>query len=113
MSITATEQSVAILNVTTDLPISKDATTSRVIVDNPLLRVIDFTFAAGQLLSEHTSSRAVVVTLLEGEMTFEVSGSTHTLAPGDVVYLAPHELHALSAVSDCRMQLVMVDVDAQ
>ena len=33
------------------------------------------------------------------------------MSAGDVIYLAPGERHALTAVSPCRMQLVMVDVD--
>ena len=33
------------------------------------------------------------------------------MGAGDVIYLAPGDRHALTAVTPCRMQLVMVDVD--
>ena len=41
------------------------------------------------MLTEHTSPRAVVVQLLEGRMSFTVGDDEVTLAPADVVYLAP------------------------
>lgn len=94
------------------LPVVEASTTSRVVVDNPLLRVVEFTFDAGELLTDHSSPRAVVVQLISGEMTFGVDGENSTLGPGDVVYLAPGTRHSLVAVTACRMSLVMVDVEA-
>ena len=112
MAATETEQNVAVANVLQDLPVTKEATTSRVLVNNPLLRVVDFAFDEGQLLTEHSSPRAVVVTLLSGTMDFDIESTTHHLTPGDVLYMAPGAAHALRATSTCHMQLVMVDVDA-
>ena len=112
MSTTAVSESTVVLNINEQLPVVTESTTSRVIVNNPLLRVVDFTYAAGQLLTEHSSPRAVVVTLLDGEMDFEVEGRSNILHAGDVIYLAPDARHALTALTDCRMQLVMVDTTA-
>lgn len=112
MAATETEQNVAVANVLQDLPVTKEATTSRVLVNNPLLRVVDFAFDEGQLLTEHSSPRSVVVTLLSGTMDFDIESTTHHLTPGDVLYMAPGAAHALRATSKCHMQLVMVDVDA-
>ena len=44
-------------------------------------------------------------------MDFTIGERTELMGSGDVIYLAPGERHALTAVSPCRMQLVMVDVD--
>ena len=112
MAATQTDQNVAVANVLQDLPVTKEATTSRVLVNNPLLRVVDFAFDEGQLLTEHSSPRAVDVTLLSGTMDFDLGPETHHLAHGDVLYMAPGAVHALRATSPCHMQLVMVDVDA-
>ena len=112
MAATQTDQNIAVANVLQDLPVTKEATTSRVLVNNPLLRVVDFAFDEGQLLTEHSSPRAVVVTLLSGTMDFDLGSETHHLTPGDVLYMAPGAVHALRATSPCHMQLVMVDVDA-
>lgn len=110
MATTPLNQSLSVLDVLKDLPVAKDATTSRVLVNNALLRVVDFSFDEGQLLTEHSSPRAVVVTLLDGTMEFDLEDQTHQLAAGDVVYMAPGARHALRATSRCHMQLVMVDV---
>ena len=106
MASTAVEQSISIASVSADLPILTEATTSRVVVNNDVLRVVDFVFDAGQLLTEHASPKAVVVTLLE----FDVAGETTLLSDGGMIYLAPGERHALRAVTPCRMRLVMVNV---
>ncbi|WP_159718365.1 MULTISPECIES: cupin domain-containing protein [Actinomyces] len=113
MPTTPVSESLFRLGLNEALPVSEEATTSRVVVNNDVLRTVIFTFDAGQLLTEHASPKAVVVTLLEGEMDFCVGGRTERLAAGDVVYLAPGDRHALTAVTACRMQLVMVDVGGQ
>ncbi|AKE40531.1 AraC-like ligand binding domain [Corynebacterium kutscheri] len=110
MTQTSTISSVH-LGLSQELPVIAHSTTSRVILNNDILRVIEFTFDAGELLTEHTSPKAVVVQLIEGEMNFNVNGQTHTFLPGDVIYLAPGEPHALTAVTECRMSLVMVHTD--
>ncbi|VEG27059.1 cupin domain-containing protein [Actinomyces howellii] len=109
MPTTPVSESLIRLGLTEALPVSQDATTSRVVVNNDLLRTVLFTFDAGQALTEHASPKAVVVTLLEGEMDFSVGERTERLVAGDVVYLAPGERHALTAATACRMQLVMVE----
>ena len=110
-SVTPVSESLFKLGLSQALPISEQATTSRVVLNNSLLRVVVFTLDAGQLMTEHTSTKAVVVTLLEGEMDFSIGSRHEILHAGDVVYLAPNEPHALTAVTACHMQLVMVNAD--
>lgn len=90
------------------LPISEDATTSRTLVNTDAVRVVLFAMDAGQELTEHAASRAVVVQQIEGTLQFTVAGRTETMQPGDVVYLAPGDRHALVAQTPCRFSLVMV-----
>ena len=111
MPTTPVTESLFRLGLNETLPISEEATTSRVVVNNDVLRTVVFTFDAGQMLTEHASTKAVVVTLLEGEMDFSIGERTERMGAGDVIYLAPGDRHALTAVTPCRMQLVMVDVD--
>lgn len=94
------------------LPISQDATTSRVVVKTDLMRVVLFAMDAGQELTDHASPRAVVVQQLEGTLDLTVAGRTETLHPGDVVYLAPSDRHALIARTPSRFTLVMVTTGA-
>ncbi|MDO5726442.1 MAG: cupin domain-containing protein [Bowdeniella nasicola] len=109
MASTPLDQSVAVCELLADLPITKAATTSRVVVNNPLIRVVCFAMDAGQVLTEHAAARAVVVQLLSGTMTFTVAGTDHLLQPGDVIYLAPNERHAVVANEACHMSLVLID----
>ncbi|MBV7282650.1 cupin domain-containing protein [Corynebacterium sp. TAE3-ERU30] len=105
------DSSTVALGVLSDLPIAREATTSRVLVNNEHLRTVVFSFDAGQVLTEHASPRAVVVQLLDGRLSFTVAGEEHEMHPGDVIYLAPNERHALEALEPSHMSLVMVDVD--
>ena len=106
-------QSLTRTGVIAELPVTSESTTSRVLVDNPLLRVVYFSLDAGQALTEHSSPRAVVVTLLTGSLDFTAGTETARLVAGDVVYLAPDQRHALVATEPSHMSLVMVDTHAQ
>lgn len=108
---TPVSDSSAHLDLTQSLPVVTESTTSRVLVTNDVLRVVQFTFDAGELLTEHTSPRAVVVQLVSGSMRFSVEGVEHVMSDGDVIYLAPGARHALVADTPCRMTLVMVDLE--
>ncbi|GAB2871992.1 cupin domain-containing protein [Nocardioides pacificus] len=102
--------SSAHLQLNDSLPVVTESTTSRVLVTNDVMRVVQFTFDAGELLTEHTSPRAVVVQLVSGRMRFTLEGTEHLMGEGDVVNLAPGASHALVAETACRMTLVMVDL---
>lgn len=112
MASTPATESLFRLGLHEALPISQEATTSRVVVNNDLLRTVVFAFDSGQALTEHASPKAVVCTLLEGQMDFTVEGRTERMEAGDVIYLAPHAPHALVALTACRLQLVMVNPSA-
>mgnify|MGYP003556266920 FL=1 len=101
-------ESSARLELTDALPVVAESTTSRVLVTNDAMRIVQFTFDAGEMLTEHASPRAVAVQLVSGRMLFTVEGTEHDIGGGDVIYLAPGATHSLVAVTACRMTLVMV-----
>lgn len=111
MTTTAITESLVSAELATALPISASATTSRVVVNNALLRVVAFTMDAGQELTDHSSPRAVVVQMVDGTLRFTVDGDEQRLTGGDVVYLAPDARHALVAETPCRFVLVLVVTD--
>jgi hypothetical protein avisC_01152 len=45
-------------------------------------------------------------------MDFSIGERNERMKAGDVIYLAPNDRHALTAVTPCRMELVMVDVNS-
>ena len=75
-AVTPVSESLFKLGLNQALPVSEQATTSRTVLNNDLLRVVAFTLDAGQVLTEHTSTKAVVVILLEGEMDFSIGART-------------------------------------
>jgi quercetin dioxygenase-like cupin family protein len=103
--------SLALTGLLGSLPVTPESTTSRVVVNNQVVRVVVFAFDEGELLTEHASPRAVVVHLLDGSIRFTVGDVEHRLAPGDVIYLAPGERHALVADQASHLSLVMVDTE--
>lgn len=110
MSAAPLDQSSVRTGLYAELPIPREATTSRVVVNNELLRVVLFAMDEGQELTEHASPRAVTIQALEGTMTVGVGGTPHLVSAGDVIYLAPGERHTVLAQSPVRFALVMVDL---
>lgn len=110
---TAVSESVVTTGLLEALPVSESSITSRVVVNNPLMRVVVFAFDTGEMLTEHTSPRAVVVQLLTGRLDLTLGEETTTMLPGDVIYMEPGIRHALVAREPSHMSLVMVDTEAE
>lgn len=108
MARTPVEEPVVFAGTTQALPVTEAATTSRVLVDNDAVRVVGFSFDAGEQLTEHTASVPVVLQLLRGAMRVEVAGIGHELVAGDLVYLPAEAKHALEAHEPSLLSLVMV-----
>ena len=70
---------------------------SQAVLTAPGLRVTLFRFAAGQELSEHTSSARVLVQVLSGRCDFTVAGEVRALQTGDLLHLPPKLPHAVCA----------------
>lgn len=107
MTRTASTESAVVSQFHRDLPIPKQATTSRTAINNDRVRVVAFAMDAGQELTDHSAPRPVVVNVIEGTLTFTVGGDQHDLSAGDLVYLAPNERHAVLALTPCRFVLVL------
>lgn len=78
---------------------------SQAVLTAPGLRVTLLRFAAGQELSEHTSSARALVQVLSGRGDFTFHGLTRQLQPGDLLHLPPRLPHAVRAVEDMTMLL--------
>ena len=71
---------------------------SRTVVDGSGGGVTLFAFAAGEGLSEHTSTKHALAHLLEGRAHFTVGGVEHDVGAGDLVFMPANVPHALQAV---------------
>jgi len=81
---------------------------SRAVLTTPELRLTLFHFAAGQELSEHTSTARALVQVLSGTCEFTVGPTVHTLKPGDLLHLPPGAPHALTTAEPFSMLLTQV-----
>ena len=78
---------------------------SQAVLTAPGLRVTLLHFAAGQELSEHTSTARALVQVLAGSGDFTFHGQTRRLKAGDLLHLPPKLPHAVRAVEDMTMLL--------
>lgn len=70
--------------------------------------VVLFTFAEGEELSEHTSSKPAMVHLLSGRMRMTFAGEEIDAAPGTWVQMEPGTEHAMTALTPARMLLTLL-----
>jgi len=81
---------------------------SRTILHAPNGRMVLFGFAAGQELTEHTSTQHALIQILTGECEFSLAGKAHLLKAGDLLYMPPHLPHAVKATRQFSMLLTLL-----
>lgn len=81
---------------------------SRTIIDQKTGTLTLFAFAEGQGLSEHTAPFDALVHLLDGEAEVTISGKSYLLTTGETIIMPANKPHALKAIKDFKMLLVMI-----
>lgn len=87
--------------------IPADSILSRTIYSDAQLKVILFMFAAGQELSEHTSSQAVILHFVQGEADLTLGGDSLSARAGTWAHLPPRLPHSITAKTPVSMLLLM------
>ena len=81
---------------------------SRTIIDKKSGTLTLFAFWQGQALSEHTAPFDALVFIVDGEAEVTISGKPHVVKSGEMIILPANEPHALKAVANFKMLLVMI-----
>jgi len=81
---------------------------SRTIADRPTGTITLFAFAAGQALSEHTTPFDALLMVLDGKAEVTISGTANQLSAGQMIVMPADRPHAVAAVTDFKMLLVMI-----
>ena len=81
---------------------------SRTIADRPTGTITLFAFAAGQALSEHTAPFDALLMVLDGKAEVTISGTANQLSAGQMIVMPANQPHAVAAVTDFKMLLVMI-----
>ena len=84
------------------------AVVSKVLLKKKSGNITVFAFSKGEGLSEHTAPFDAFVHVIDGEAEITISGKPHMLNAGEAIIMPANEPHALKAVSDFRMLLVML-----
>ena len=70
---------------------------SKSIVENDHHKIIHFTLAPGQELSEHAASVPAVIQIIAGSGSVTLAGRRHTASAGKLYYMPAHLKHAVAA----------------
>jgi len=81
---------------------------SRTIIDKKTGTLTLFAFWKGQALSEHTAPFDALVYIVDGEAEVFISGKKHRVRQGELIIMPANEPHALNAVQNFKMLLVMI-----
>lgn len=88
-----------------------DSIVSRTFYKGERMKSVLFGFDTGQELSEHTSSQAVIIQIVEGEATVTLGEDQHELQAGAWVYMPPRMKHSIYAKTPLKMLLLMFGAD--
>lgn len=86
----------------------RDTVVSKTIIDKKTGTVTLFAFAAGQGLSEHTAPFDALVLVLDGEADIFIAGQLYKVKAGQMLIMPANKPHALKAVQQFKMLLVMI-----
>jgi quercetin dioxygenase-like cupin family protein len=81
---------------------------SRTLIDKTTGTLTLFAFGEGQGLSEHTAPFDATVLILDGEATVTISGKPLHLKAGEAVIMPANQPHALKAIKNFKMLLIMI-----
>ena len=84
------------------------AVVSRTLVKKAAGTVTAFAFDAGEGLSEHTAPFDALVLMVEGESEISIAGTPYRLTAGHLLRLPAGRPHAVKAVTQFKMILVMI-----
>ena len=90
------------------LAYQQGAVVSKVLLKKKSGNITMFAFSEGEGLSEHTATFDAFVQVTDGEAEVTISGKPHSLNAGEAIIMPANEPHALKAVSDFKMLLVML-----
>jgi quercetin dioxygenase-like cupin family protein len=86
----------------------KGSVVSRTIIDKNAGTVTLFAFDEDEGLSEHTAPFDALIVDLDGEVEVKIAGVRNHLKEGDVIIMPASKPHALKALTQFKMMLVMI-----
>ena len=97
-----------LLSLPEETQFAPDGIVSKTLFRSGAQRVILFGFAAGQELSEHTSTAHALVQILSGSSDWTLKDKPRTLKAGDFLYMPPGLRHSVQATEAFSMILTLL-----
>ena len=96
-----------ILSLPAETQYAPNGIVSRTLLRTENSRTVLFGFAAGQELTEHTSTQHALIQILSGACEFSLDGTPHNLKAGDILYMPPNLPHSVMATEQFSMLLTL------
>jgi quercetin dioxygenase-like cupin family protein len=96
------------LELTGLISYQRGAIVSREILRKKTGTVTVFAFDKDEELSEHTAPFDALVLGIDGQADITISGKVHRLGAGEMILMPAGEPHALRAVGEFKMVLIMI-----
>jgi len=97
-----------VLELTQLLDYQEGSVVSREVLSLKTGTLTIFAFDQGQGLSEHTAPFDATVYCLDGEVEVTISDKPYRLQTGEMIIMPANEPHALKAVTQFKMLLIMI-----
>ena len=88
-------------------PVSEERFQIKRIFQGTGVTIIRLTFAAGQVMREHSANAPLIVQVLDGEIRFRFSGEEYVMPAGAMLHVEPKVLHEVEAVTDAHVLLTL------
>ena len=95
-----------LVSETTHIP--KDSIISRTLYSDDRVKVVLFTFAAGQELSDHTSSSTAILHFISGNAKLKIGEDEIDSKDQAWLYLPPNVPHSIYAITEVTMLLYLI-----
>jgi quercetin dioxygenase-like cupin family protein len=93
--------------------IQPDSIISRTFYKDSQMKAVLFGFDAGQSLSEHTSSHAAIIQILQGEATVTLGAETQEVSSGAWLHMPSRYKHSVYAKTPLVMLLLMMQGEGE
>jgi uncharacterized protein (DUF2249 family)/quercetin dioxygenase-like cupin family protein len=87
---------------------SSDEISRRILMEDPVMRVVLVSLRAGQTLPEHAANGLVTVYSVGGRVLFYEGAECCDMVPGTLIRLAPGLPHRVEAKEDSRLLVTMI-----
>lgn len=97
-----------VLNINQLAKYQENSVVSTMLIAKNTGTVTMFAFGKGEGLSEHTAPFDAMVMITDGEAEITISKEQFTVKAGETIIMPANEPHALKAVTDFKMVLIMI-----